>query len=261
MRRKGLYYYRRRVPTDLVPVIGKPVIQYSLDTTSLQKAAKLRNLADVEWDARFEEAEKLLAEGDPEQLKPLTREEAIRLVQDYVARIDVERAERFAKHGPVTADDRREMKIDVGMSEQYLRDPEHPEYHMGISFGIQRILDGTDYSSEKFEADVPDFVEIVRRGLLELERRALARLRDDFSTLSFDHLFAPKGINSGVDQSPPFGRLCDQFFDIYQQEAAAKGIQQLRVDKVRAHLELVRVYRHGNHLTLPPHARPCAGGG
>ncbi len=53
-RRKGVYYYRRRVPQPLVKEIGKNFIQHSLNTKCLAKAKKLRALNDLKWDARFD---------------------------------------------------------------------------------------------------------------------------------------------------------------------------------------------------------------
>jgi hypothetical protein len=52
-RRNGVYYYRRRVPLDLVEKIGKKVVQFSLHTTDFKEAKKLRTLRDLEWDAKF----------------------------------------------------------------------------------------------------------------------------------------------------------------------------------------------------------------
>ncbi|HEX4238036.1 MAG TPA: DUF6538 domain-containing protein, partial [Xanthobacteraceae bacterium] len=52
-RRNGVYYYRRRVPLQLVAKFGKKFVQVSLQTTSLKEAKKLRTLCDLEWDAKF----------------------------------------------------------------------------------------------------------------------------------------------------------------------------------------------------------------
>jgi hypothetical protein len=41
-RRKGVYYYRRRVPAQLIKPIGSKVIQFSRGTTSLKQAKQLR---------------------------------------------------------------------------------------------------------------------------------------------------------------------------------------------------------------------------
>ncbi|MGB8556376.1 MAG: DUF6538 domain-containing protein, partial [Pseudolabrys sp.] len=54
LRRKGVYYYRRRVPLDFVKKTGKKFVQNSLNTTSLAEAKKLRALRDLEWDAHFD---------------------------------------------------------------------------------------------------------------------------------------------------------------------------------------------------------------
>jgi hypothetical protein len=56
-RRDGVWYYRRRVPTPLVPKLGKKVIQFSLETSSLKEAKKRRAAEDLKWTTRFEAAE------------------------------------------------------------------------------------------------------------------------------------------------------------------------------------------------------------
>ena len=59
-RRNGVYYYRRRVPAQLIKPIGSKVIQFSLGTTSLKEAKQLRTAKDLEWDVRFEACTKSL---------------------------------------------------------------------------------------------------------------------------------------------------------------------------------------------------------
>jgi Domain of unknown function (DUF6538) len=39
-RRNGVFYYRRRVPTQLVDAFGKKTIQFSLKTSDLSEAKK-----------------------------------------------------------------------------------------------------------------------------------------------------------------------------------------------------------------------------
>ena len=74
--RKGVWYYRRRVPQGLEKAMGKSVIQLSLKTKDFNEAAKLRNMQDVEWDARFE---KVSEQSDaPSQTKSvLSRHDAL----------------------------------------------------------------------------------------------------------------------------------------------------------------------------------------
>jgi hypothetical protein len=54
--RKGVWYYRRRVPNALIPTFGK-IIQFSLHTTSLKEAKKRRAVEDLKWATQFEAAE------------------------------------------------------------------------------------------------------------------------------------------------------------------------------------------------------------
>ena len=54
--RDGTYHYRRIVPKHLVDAIGTSVIKYSLKTKDTKEARRRRELADVEWSARFEQA-------------------------------------------------------------------------------------------------------------------------------------------------------------------------------------------------------------
>lgn len=67
----------------------------------------------------------------------------------------------------------------------------------------EKILRGAGVSIE----DVPlptSFAEWVHRGLVEIERRALARLSDDYECLFFDQQF-----DCSRAPNMPFGRLCD----------------------------------------------------
>src|SRR5271165_4891884 len=102
-RRNGVYYYRRRVPAQLIKPIGSKVIQFSLGTTSLKEAKKLRTAKDLEWDVRFEACTKNLASSgagsvaSPSSAKapPLSEPEMIRLVHEYVERMDERSRKRF----------------------------------------------------------------------------------------------------------------------------------------------------------------------
>ena len=89
-RRNGVYYYRRRVPLDLVGKIGKKVVQFSLHTTSRTQAKKLRTLRDLEWDAKFAACSQSAAGPDDAQTsaQPLSETELVQLVRDYVERLD-----------------------------------------------------------------------------------------------------------------------------------------------------------------------------
>ncbi|MCG8510339.1 MAG: hypothetical protein MI741_14015 [Rhodospirillales bacterium] len=82
----GVWYYRRRVPKHLESAFGKTVIKFSLNTTDFKEAEKLRNLKDVEWDTRFEQAE---GKAPAEVSSVLSRHEALKIVQCYVRETDL----------------------------------------------------------------------------------------------------------------------------------------------------------------------------
>ena len=120
--RDGVWYFRRRVPKDLVPVFGKTFIQFSLQTNGRKEAEKLRNLADVKWDARFKQAEEQVASGET-PASVLSRQEALKVVRDYVVQKDIEFQNIEAKRGLISQEAQRDIEIELGITEQELADP------------------------------------------------------------------------------------------------------------------------------------------
>lgn len=57
-RRDGRYYYRRRVPSDLVAAYGKREIQQALDTANIKEATKLARKVAVGFDEIFDRLRK-----------------------------------------------------------------------------------------------------------------------------------------------------------------------------------------------------------
>jgi hypothetical protein len=127
-RRMGVWYYRRRVPNALVPTFGK-IIQFSLQTTSLKEAKRLRAVEDLKCATKFEAAEQKIgppstgtgtqsAEQPP---RPLTESEVIRLVKDYVERSNARAQRRLAADPPTTEQERREMLADAEYGAETIR--------------------------------------------------------------------------------------------------------------------------------------------
>lgn len=52
-KRGDRWHYYRRVPTSLVPIVGKTFIKKSLGTSDLKEARVLRNALNVQVDAEF----------------------------------------------------------------------------------------------------------------------------------------------------------------------------------------------------------------
>lgn len=53
-KRGNTYYFRAKVPVDLIDHFGKKEIKISLKTTDKGEAARLCNLKAVEWDEKLE---------------------------------------------------------------------------------------------------------------------------------------------------------------------------------------------------------------
>jgi hypothetical protein len=242
-RREGVYYYRRRVPAQLIKSIGSKVIQFSLGTTSFKEAKKLRTAKDLEWDVRFETCMKSLASSDTGSVAssssakapPLSEAEMVRLVHEYVERMDERSRKRFANDPPPNEQEKLDMWKEAKLDAQIARDRDHPQADQLIYSAGKEILAAAGKSIDDPALPSAAFAEFVRRGLLELDRRWLARLEDDHRQTFFDQLFNPA--------RPPqvgFGELADQFLQLTEEEAAANRTSPKWVDKQTANVALIR---------------------
>jgi hypothetical protein len=80
----------------------------------------------------------------------------------------------------------------------------------------------------------PEFTEYVRRALLELDQRKLARLDDDHRHAFFDHQFDPT-----YRPSVTFGALATQFVQLKEEDAAENRSGRKWLDKQHAQVELL----------------------
>jgi hypothetical protein len=241
LRRNGIYYYRRRVPTHLISALGRKFIQLSLDTTSLAQAKKLRTVRDLEWDAYFEAAEKKAAAPQPSSKSsehpataPLSEGEVVELVRDYVERMDERFRGRLAERPPDSQQVKADLKMEDELEIQTLRNRDDLQADRAISTTGEAILEAAGRSAN--DPAIPQaFWELVRRALLELHRRSLARLQDDHRPAFFDQLFNPA-------RSPEitFGELAGQFLAHVEEEEAANRTSRKWIDKQHANVALIR---------------------
>jgi integrase len=239
LRRSGVYYYRRRVPLSLVEKIGKKVIQHSLETSNFKEAKKRRTMYDVQWDARFE-AYSTSGPDDKASVRvsaqnsSLSAAELTQLVRDYVERQDQAAKKRDAICHPITANERREMRIEAEFEAQTLqaRDDLH---HQWIYQAGAEALKAAGKSVN--DPDVPGetLAELVRRGLLELNRRHRARIADDHGRSFFDQLFDP-----ARPAMLTFGKLAEQHLRLIEEDAAINALGAKGLDRQRATVALVR---------------------
>jgi hypothetical protein len=87
------------------------------------------------------------------------------------------------------------------------------------------------------DSDVPGEIlaELVRRGLVELNRRYRARLADDHSRSFFDQLFDPSRPTRMT-----FGKLAEQHLQIIEEDGAINSLGAKGLDRQRATIALIR---------------------
>ena len=241
LRRNSVYYYRRRVPQHLVKKIGKQFIQHSLNTTSLAEAKKFRALRDLEWDARFDALKD--AAPAPKSAKSqttvnsteLSEGKLLRLVREYVEHKDKEFRKSFAGDPPQSEREKAEMRMEAGLDAQTLRDRDDPQADEWIYHTGKEILQRAGKSIDDPALPRAAFAEWIRRGLLELDNRTLARLADDHRHAFFDQLFEPSR-----QPRVSFGELADQYLQLTEEDAATNRLGQKGIDRQRATLALIR---------------------
>ena len=243
-RRNGVWHYRRRVPSQLVATVGKKLVQFSLGTASLNEAKKRRAAEDLKWGMQFEAAEKAVAEaphnplpaGSSTTFQPLSEREVIRLVQEYVEESDKNARRRFALDPPESDEQKAEIIADAEMGQQILRSRSDPRADEIVYAFSKKILRNAGVSIEDERIPHAAFAETVRRGLLELDQRRIARLNDDQKQAFFDQQFNPAARSSEVT----FVELCNQFAQLVEDEAKANCTSGKWVNKQRANLALLR---------------------
>ncbi len=242
LRRKGVYYYRRRVPLHLVKEIGKKFIQRSLNTTSLAEAKKFRALSDLEWDARFDSLKKDAATAPGSATSQptvnstqLSEGDLLRLVRDFVERKDEEFRKRFADNPPQSEREEAEMTMEAKLDAQIIRDRDDPQADQWVYSTGKEILHRAGKSIDDPALPHAAFAEWVRRGLLELDRRNVARLADDHRHAFFDQLFNPTR-----QPRVSFGELADQYLRLTGEDAATNHLSQKGIDRQRATMALNR---------------------
>lgn len=237
--RDGVWYYRRRVPKGLEKAIGKKVIQFSLKTKDFEEAAKLRNYHDFQFDDQFEQAKTQPLE--PIQTdSALSRDEALRIVRDYVQKTDLKFQKREAKRGVISEDIKRDIELELGISESTFADLSSEEAQLHVGAAGHKLLAANDIKLDLNDPVRNEFFEFVRHALLEIYRRAQARHNQDFSHSHFDHLFAPQSEYSIKPTSDTaLSKVCDEYLEDYERKAKVKKIRQKRRHDMRVVANLV----------------------
>lgn len=247
MKVKGTYYYRVKVPLDLVEAFGgKKEIKRSLKTKSPVEARKRRNCMAVEWDARFERARERLEAGET-QVSSLSEAEALQLVLHYVFETDRKfRADEAIAAKP-TPEQLEDWGVELETELQSLENTADPQGDVMVGTEGAALLSAQGVHLEGLSSERAVFMELMRRALIELTRRSLARHRNDFSTDHYDHLFALPELSESsklpTGQTITLDELCKRYLDDY---IASKAVTAKTLKKTKASLRLICKVIDGN---------------
>ncbi|MFS8115680.1 hypothetical protein QD460_28500 [Rhizobium jaguaris] len=228
IRRGSTYSLRRRVPTDLVKVLGRTEIWIALGTSDYRAAAKEARLASVRLDLQWEKHREAQKRG--EKINPNDRlsEGELRraVIGDFWAR------EQAA--AVTVGDDERRENIEHEIGGLETRDPSAEaglfararsiirERKLNIALPAETTVGG---AREPFipSPELQRLLALIRRADVEHLKRMIDRLEGSHGDQAHDHLF--QGVNS-VSAAPA------------QSEGVTLGeaITRMQNDPTRAHL-------------------------
>jgi integrase len=234
LKRGNGWSYYRRVPTELVPVMGKKFIKKALGVSDIAAARKLRNIENIRVDALFaglEDGTIAPALADATRA-PATSEIPIAVltehVRDAVMRLDRRTAEQHQANPPVDRDELKELREQAEFELGILKDPADPRRDEWVAGVSDRILDalGARLTEPQIMAHVS---ELVRRGLIEVQNRKLDRYDDHHDRGFHDPLFDP-----ARQPEMMFSELVTLFLAEKEEDYRLNDIRQMRADKVQA---------------------------
>ena len=243
---KGTYYYRRRVPKTYGELLGKSIIKDSLKTSSAKEAASRRALKDVEYDTLFASFDdKIEAKLNP---PAMTQSDAMKLVRAFVEEKNVEAAKRFAEDPPNSETQRLEMLTESTQDWASLSDPRFLKEHGIDGRVLEKVTANIPFKFDQAIFSYAQFYNLVIRGLRELHRRDMARLKSEYKQSSFDQLFADGlvqgasgSIHSAIaNTSMSLRSVSDGFIAEYKEEAPVRGTSQKTIDGIVTAAEFVK---------------------
>jgi Domain of unknown function (DUF6538) len=237
LKRGNTYYYHRRVPAHLAEKVGRPVIKQSLKTSDRTQARKTRSILDVHWDAEFE---RLLAAANgnegvslPEDKSRNSCEAAVDRAKAFVAR----KTKTFSTTLLETPPDNQEVVNDaIYERENIIRQLNAVDDPEGIELLSRAVPNMTDLPPGIGAAD-QKIVEVVRRAFIELKRRELALLSQDFSAPKYDVLFRDEPAITAT-----FAEVVREYIDFEAEKAGRNSRRPAWMEKVQSHVNVLIEY-------------------
>lgn len=240
IRRGNIWSYRRRVPKDLVAALdGKRELKKSLKTESYREAKVRRNRQAKIWDDLFVRLRRESSGGPANRrLANFHLAEIECLIDRYVAAQSAEELEQIRSTDwaserpsdiPSELDD---FKYETASLIKVLKEP--AEYHtqQAVTAAYERLFEGKDVLSGLPDTDQTYVWDLLRRALLEIERRNAAWLSHRYTTRSFDPAFTqPQGEIIRLQQ------VAEEYLTEYDTTRA--GVGGKRKQMLRAAADLV----------------------
>ena len=246
LRRGSVYYYRRRIPLDLIQKFGgKRELRESLGTSDHAQAKARRNAVAAKFDAQFAAA-RATPNTDLPVVEKTTNGEALARIRNYVAQENAKRAENYLSIDWATQPDYHlSCLTNVAALVELYKDPSNDatvEAMTEAGEAIFRTSNPLEYA---------DSWGLLHRAVLELERRRLARLRADYQHPTFDHLFGDEVLRaksvSPIPSSPTLSEVVEQYRADYAKTKS--GVRKKRHEKLSAAYELILAF-FGTHTLV-----------
>ena len=140
LRRNGTYTLRRAVPKDLRDFMGKTQIWVSLKTKDYGEAKIAHAKAWGDLDDMFKDARLARDSGHALADTGMSKDDALRLVRRYVAKLDQEWQAEKIKDGVLEDTALQARKKEISYSLFALRDPDVPDHHIVLHRTARKLL-------------------------------------------------------------------------------------------------------------------------
>lgn len=231
MRLKDRFYYRVRVPTDLIPALGR-YHKVALGTGDHAQAKRLCIQAAAKFEMECQNA-RAAQRGELPRVEIADIEGLARKFVD--GQVSGFRAELVKGISP---SERMGRLDDCSMFCGVLRDSDSEAAIEEVARAWDAVLSGVDVTKLSDEA-AAYASDVVRRALIESERRFAAILRDDHRRAHFDHLFANRAGNERIANLPQSTLSLKELTGGYLREYRRKQVAAKRDEKVQSAVDLI----------------------
>lgn len=196
-RRGGVYWFRAKVPRELVSIIGRREFHRSLGTSDPDEARKLVHIESGRIDAKLLEARRKLAQAP---IRVLSTAEIDHIALAWFHEREVQAVEDDTEADEADEYATEEYRDDLGQQLSILQSGNNTTCLMIVQDELKEICRQNGIEIDFKDRAFLRLHELVRRGMAEQVRRQLRRLRASHSIENGDSFF------SEVDGSKPFQR-------------------------------------------------------